>query len=58
MSGTTNPLTHPELAAYEVVLEMVKAGNIQSSKFAADTFTFLLDHFRSEFERIQRENKA
>ena len=58
MSDTTNPLTRPEQAAHEVVLELIKAGKITYAADAADSFTQLLNHYRSEFDRIRNENKA
>lgn len=58
MSETTNPLLNPEQAAHEVVLEMVKAGKVTYAKTASESFTLLLDHYRSELTRIQKEDKA
>lgn len=58
MSDTTNPLSYSAEAAHEVVLELVRAGKIHKIKDAADCFTYLFDHYRSEQKRIQEENKA
>ena len=57
MSDTTNPLMDPERAAHEVIIELIKAGKIVRIVDAAGCFTHMLDHYRSELNRIQKENK-
>ncbi|SAF45959.1 Uncharacterised protein [Enterobacter kobei] len=56
MSDTTNPLTNPEQAAHEIVLEMVRAGKVTYARTAAENFTELLNHFIAESTRIQEQN--
>ncbi|MBQ0955949.1 hypothetical protein [Serratia symbiotica] len=58
MSETKNPLSYPEKAAQEVLLELVRAGSISSAKSATLAFTDLLNHYRSELNRIKKENKV
>lgn len=55
---TTNPLIDPEKASHEVVLELIKSGNLVNSHRVTEVFTLLLNHYRSELVRIQNENKA
>jgi hypothetical protein len=55
---TTNPLLHPEVAAHEVILELIKAGRILKIRDASECFTFMLDHYRSELKRVQNESKG
>ena len=57
MSETKNPLSYPEIAAQEVLLELVRAGRISSAKNATLAFTDLLNHYRS-LDRIKKENKV
>ncbi|EAB9447416.1 hypothetical protein CSU32_24735 [Salmonella enterica subsp. diarizonae] len=59
MSSTTSPLTYSDQAAHEIVLEMIRAGKIANINDAAESFTFLLNHFASESERFSsRDSKA
>lgn len=45
-------------AAQQVVIEFIRTGCIQTANSAAECFTFLLEHYRSERQRILTENKA
>lgn len=58
MSETTNPLLNPEQAAHEVVLEFIKAGKFGYAKNAAEAFTLLFEHYRSELKRVQAESTS
>lgn len=55
---STNPLTAPEVAAHEVILELIRAGKIHKIRDASECFTFMMDHYRSELKRVQNENKG
>lgn len=57
MSDTTSPFANPDKAAHEVVLELIRAGSIQTTAYASKTFTEMLDHYHSEKTRIQQKNK-
>ncbi len=56
MSETINPLMNPEKAAHEVILELIRANKI-SPRDIPESFTYLLNHYRSELKRLQSENK-
>ncbi|RLR17813.1 hypothetical protein D8L93_06200 [Sodalis-like symbiont of Bactericera trigonica] len=58
MSDTTNPLIHPEKAAHESVLELIRAGKITNLSEIPKIFTPLIDYYGAELERIQQENKT
>ncbi|MEH5098939.1 hypothetical protein PO486_13725 [Atlantibacter hermannii] len=56
MSDKLNPLLYPEIAAQEVLIELIRAGKIINSDSATFAFTALMDHYRAELKRVQREN--
>lgn len=58
MSEATNPFSQPSLAAHEVVLEFIKAGKISYAKDASDLYSHMLNHYRSEMKRIQKESEV
>ncbi|WP_291969997.1 hypothetical protein [Candidatus Symbiopectobacterium sp.] len=58
MSDKLNPLTNPERAAHEVVLEMVRAGTLSNTPDVSNAFTLLMNHYRKEMKRIHQENTA
>lgn len=58
MSELINPLSKPAQAAHEIVLELIKAGKISYSKDAANAFSLMVDHYRAELKRLQKENEA
>ncbi|GJL37371.1 hypothetical protein TUM17576_41910 [Enterobacter hormaechei] len=45
-------------AAQQVVIELIRTGCIQTANSAAECFTFLFEHYRSEKNRVLTENKA
>lgn len=58
MSDKLNPLLNPELAAQEVLIEMIRAGKISTAAGIANTFTAVMDHYRAELKRVQSENSG
>lgn len=58
MSDKVNPLLKPEIAAQEVLIELIRAGKIANSNGATNAFTVLMDHYRSELKRVQSENEG
>ncbi|MCC7586173.1 hypothetical protein FUU19_22095 [Serratia sp. Lou2A] len=44
-------------AAQEIVIELIRAGKIHNSAQAKDSFTELLNHYRSELDRVAEENR-
>ena len=58
MIELSNPFSRPPLAAHEVVIELIKAGKISDPKDAADAFSLILDHYRAEQKRVQKENEG
>lgn len=58
MTELSNPFSRPPLAAHEVVIELIKAGKISYPKDAAAAFSLMLDHYRGEQKRVQKENEA
>lgn len=56
MSDKINPLLNPEIAAQEVLIELIRAGKISSANGATNAFTALMDHYRAELKRVQSES--
>lgn len=57
MSDTINPLRAPATAAYQAVLEMVKAGKISNATMFNREFTDLLENFRAEGARLKESKE-
>ncbi|VAP72312.1 Uncharacterised protein [Klebsiella pneumoniae] len=55
---TINPITYPEKAAHEVVLELIRAGKLGYVSDAKQAFTQLVDHYYAEKKRLFEANKA
>lgn len=58
MSEKLNPLSYPEVAAHNVIMELIRTGKITSTQGVEAAFTALSDFYRSELRRIKEAHKA
>lgn len=56
--SVSDPLYHCSKAAQEATLELIRAGKINDITEVSKCFTHLLNHYRDELKRIERENKG
>lgn len=52
MSETHNPFDKPAAAAHEVVIEFIRADKLKNLDEAKLVFTELLNHYKSEYDRV------